>query len=384
MRLIPFLLALVLVPVAALADQTVTRLDGSKISFAEIDAQVNRMMQAGHVSGLGVAILNKRKVAFLKAYGYRDTTTREPLTVDSVMTAASFTKSTLAYAVMQMVQEGILNLDAPVQRYLPRPLPTYDGYDELANDDRYKKITIRMLLDHTTGFDNLRRPRIGGKVLIRFEPGSRYAYSGEGIRLLQLVVEEVTHQPLNDVLKARIYQPFHMRRSSMTWMPEYEADHALPHDKNNAPMVLNKRMTADAAGSMQTTIADFSRLIEAVMQGKRLKRSTRAEMFRPQIDIFSRHQFPTMETETTDANRAIRLSYGLGWGLYFSPVGKAMFKEGHDNGWQHYTVMFDDAGNGIVLMSNSDNAEGIFQGLLETLLGNKWTPAEWEGFVSVL
>jgi CubicO group peptidase (beta-lactamase class C family) len=167
-------------------------------------------------------------------------------------------------------------------------------------------------------------------------------------------------------------------------MPEYEADHALPHDKNNAPMVLNKRMTADAAGSMQTTIADFSRLIEAVMQGKRLKRSTRAEMFRPQIDIFSRHQFPTMETETTDANRAIRLSYGLGWGLYFSPVGKAMFKEGHDNGWQHYTVMFDDAGNGIVLMSNSDNAEGIFQGLLETLLGNKWTPAEWEGFVSVL
>jgi CubicO group peptidase (beta-lactamase class C family) len=107
-------------------------------------------------------------------------------------------------------------------------------------------------------------------------------------------------------------------------------------------------------------------------------------MFRPQIEIFSRHQFPTMDTETTDANRAIRLSYGLGWGLYFSPVGKAIFKEGHDNGWQHYTVMFDDAGSGIVLMSNSDNAEGIFQGLLETLLGNKWTPVEWERFVSVL
>jgi len=383
MRLFTFLLVLVMVPAAA-ADRTITRLDGSKISYADIDAQVNRMMQAGHVSGLGVAILNKRKVAYLKAYGYRDTAKREPLTVDSIMTAASFTKSTLAYAVMQMVEDGTLRLDAPVQSYLPKPLPTYEGYDELARDDRYKKITIRMLLDHTTGFDNLRRPRIGGKVVIRFEPGSRYAYSGEGIRLLQLVVEEVTHRPLNDVLKARIYGPFNMRRSSMTWQPQYEADHALPHDKNNAPLVLNKRLTADAAGSMQTSIADFSRLIEAVMQGKRLKRTTRDEMFRPQVEIFSRYQFPTMSTETTDANRAIRLSYGLGWGLFFTPVGKAIFKEGHDNGWQHYTVMFDDAGSGIVLMSNSDNAEGIFQGLLETLLGNKWTPVEWEGFVSVL
>jgi CubicO group peptidase (beta-lactamase class C family) len=383
MRLFTFLLVLVMVPAAA-ADRTITRLDGSKISYADIDTQVNRMMQAGHVSGLGVAILNNRKVAYLKAYGYRDTATREPLTVDSIMTAASFTKSTLAYAVMQMVEDGTLRLDAPVQAYLPKPLPTYEGYDELARDDRYKKITIRMLLDHTTGFDNLRRPRIGGKVVIRFEPGSRYAYSGEGIRLLQLVVEEVTHRPLNDLLKARIFEPFNMRRSSMTWQPQYEADHALPHDKNNAPLVLNKRLTADAAGSMQTSIADFSRLIEAVMQGKRLKRTTRDEMFRPQVEIFSRYQFPTMSTETTDANRAIRLSYGLGWGLFFTPVGKAIFKEGHDNGWQHYAVMFDDAGSGIVLMSNSDNAEGIFQGLLETLLGNKWTPVEWEGFVSVL
>ena len=46
--------------------------------------------------------------------------------------------------------------------------------------------------------------------------------------------------------------------------------------------------------------------------------------------------------------------------------------------------MFDDAGSGIILMSNSDNAEGIFQGLLETLLGNRWTPVEWEDYVSVL
>jgi CubicO group peptidase (beta-lactamase class C family) len=371
-------------PCAAAADQPITRLDGTKISFSEIDAQVARMMKAGNVSGLGVAILNDRKVAFLKAYGYRDTDTQVPLTVDSIMTAASFTKSTFAYAVMQMVEDGILDLDTPVQKYLSKPLPQFKDYELLARDDRYKTITIRMLLNHTVGFDNLRRLN-NGKIEIKFKPGSRYAYSGEGIRLLQLVVEEVTGKPVNDTMKTRIFEPFNMPRTNMTWLEDkFAADHALPHHKGNRPMPLNKRMSASAGGSMQTSIADFSRFIEAVMNGKDLDRKTREEMFKPQIEIFSRQQFPTMSTETTDANRDIRLSYGLGWGLFFTPVGKAIFKEGHDNGYQHYCVMFDDAGSGIILMSNSDNAEGIFQGLLETLLANRWTPVEWEGYVSVL
>jgi CubicO group peptidase (beta-lactamase class C family) len=367
---------------AVAAGHAVTRLDGSKISSAEIDAEVARMMQVGAVSGLGVAILNNRRVVYLKAYGYRDTTTRQPLTINSTMTAASFTKSTLAYAAMQMVEEGLLDLDAPVQKYLKQPLPTYKDYELLANDERYKRLTIRMLLDHTTGFDNLRRLN-NGKVEIKFEPGSRYAYSGEGIRLLQLIIEEVTGKPLNDTLRTRIFEPFKMRRTNMTWKDEFESDHATPHDRQNKPRMLRKRLTADAAGSMQTSISDFSRFIEGVMRGKGLKPATREEMFKPQIEIFSRRQFPTMSTETTDANRAIRLSYGLGWGLFFTPVGKAVFKEGHDDGWQHYTVMFDDAGSGIVLMSNSDNAEAVFPGLLETLLGNRWTPVEWEGYASV-
>jgi hypothetical protein len=66
--------------------------------------------------------------------------------------------------------------------------------------------------------------------------------------------------------------------------------------------------------------------------------------------------------------------------LFWTPVGKAFFKEGHDDGWQHYTVVFDDRGIGIVIMSNSNNAEGIFQELLERLIKNTYTPIEWEGY----
>jgi hypothetical protein len=76
------------------------------------------------------------------------------------------------------------------------------------------------------------------------------------------------------------------------------------------------------------------------------------------------------------------LSYGLGWGLFSTPVGKAIFKEGHDDGWQHYTVMFDGRGIGLVIMTNSSNGEGIFQELLDRLIKNSYTPFEWEGYVA--
>jgi CubicO group peptidase (beta-lactamase class C family) len=132
---------------------------------------------------------------------------------------------------------------------------------------------------------------------------------------------------------------------------------------------------------MQTTLADFAGFIEAVAQGRGLRTDTRTLMLSPQIRIRTRTQFPSLTTELTDRNDAIRLSCGLGWGLFWTPVGKAFFKEGHDEGWQHYTVVFDDRGIGIVIMANSSNAEGMFQELLETAIGNTYTPVEWEGYV---
>src|SRR6202162_277224 len=89
---------------------------------------------------------------------------------------------------------------------------------------------------------------------------------------------------------------------------------------------------------------------------------------------------PTLASETTDENKPIRLSSGLGWGLYWTPYGKAFDKGGHDDGWRHYTVCFDKPKTGILIMTNSSNGEGIYKELLETLQHNASTPIEWEGF----
>jgi CubicO group peptidase (beta-lactamase class C family) len=132
---------------------------------------------------------------------------------------------------------------------------------------------------------------------------------------------------------------------------------------------------------METTIADYSRFVAAVLQGKGLTKNAHQEMFSPQIFIHSVKQFPSLRTDTTDEYKKIQLSYGLGWGLLVSPYGKAFFKEGHDDGWEHYTINFPDRKTGIIIMTNSSNGESVFKELLEKVIGDTVTPWQWENYV---
>jgi CubicO group peptidase (beta-lactamase class C family) len=359
---------------------SVKRLDGSTITSEEIDTTVTRVMRAAKVTGVGLAIFNDDKIVYLGAYGHRNLKKNLLLTEDSVMSAASFTKVAFVYMVMQLVQEGTLNLDKPIAGYLPKALPKYSDYKDLAGDERWKKITARMLLDHTSGFPNWRFFEDDKKLHIHFEPGSRFAYSGEGIDLLQLVVEKVTKKGTGDLMRERVFEPLGMTRTSMTWRLAFESDHAEGYDEQENSLGPQRRLWADAAGSMLTTPRDFARFMQAVMQGQRLNKETRETMLSPQIAILSKHEFPALSTETTEENKPIRLSYGLAWGLYWTPYGKAFFKEGHDDGWRNYTVCFDEPKTGILIMTNSSNGESIYKELLETLLKNSYTPIEWEQF----
>jgi CubicO group peptidase (beta-lactamase class C family) len=362
------------------AGSIIHRLDGSTITGAEAERTVTGLMKAAEVTGTGIAIINNGKIAYLKAYGLRDKERNLPLTVDTVMSVASLSKSAFAYMTMRLVDQGRLNLDRPLYQYLPKPQPEYANYADLASDERYKRITARMLLSHTSGFANFRGAEKDGKLKIHFEPGSRFAYSGEGINLLQFVVETITGKPLEQLMQELVFQPLGMTRTSMIWQDRFESDYANNYDENGKPLPPPKWHEAFAAGSMLTTVADCSRFIEAVLDGKFVRKQTLDQMLGVQIEITSKHEFPTLSDETTDENKPIRLSYGLGWGLYWSPYGKAFFKEGYNDGWRDYTVSFEKPKSGILIMSNSGNGQGIFKDLLENLQRNTFTPIEWERF----
>jgi len=375
-RLAVSLLALVVI----VQGQTIEQLGGSRIGPAEVDAAVMRLMQAAEVPGVGIAIINRDQVVYEKAYGFRDTQKKLPLTTDTVMSGASLTKVAFAYTVMQLVQKGQLDLDRPVYEYLPKPLPEYQQYADLKDDPRYKQITARRLLDHTSGFPNWRAFEDDHKLHIHFDPGTRFAYSGEGMDLLQLVVETITKQDLQALMQERVFGPLGMMRTSMVWRPEFEADYANGHDEYGRSIEPPRWTRAEAAGSLLTTVHDFGRFVAAVMRGERLNRRVWSEMLRPQVRIHSKHQFSSLEETTTNENDTIKLSYGLGWGLFWTPQGKAFFKEGHEVGERNYAVAFPEKKIGIVILTNSANGEGIYKELLETLLHDTYTPIEWEGF----
>jgi CubicO group peptidase (beta-lactamase class C family) len=166
----------------------------------------------------------------------------------------------------------------------------------------------------------------------------------------------------------------------MVWEQRFESNYANGYDEQGKLLGPEKRTLGDAAGGMQTTLHDYAKFALAVLDGKVPGHAVRELMLSPQIRIFEKTEFPSLTTETTTTNDAIRLSYGLGWGLFWTPYGKAFFKEGHDDGWRHYVVCFEKPKSGILIMTNSSNGEDMYSTLLAELLRDTFTPLDWEGF----
>ncbi|MFZ0320863.1 MAG: serine hydrolase domain-containing protein [Candidatus Sulfotelmatobacter sp.] len=372
-------LSLAMFATSAATQPAIARPDGRKLTPAQIDSTVNRLIQAAHVTGAGVALFHRGKIVYLNAYGLRDTEKDLPLTPDSVMTAASLTKSAFATVVMRLVQRSTLDLDKPIEQYLGKPLGDFDHYADLAGDPRTARLTLRILLDHTTGFANLRRLEGDRKLHIHYAPGTHYGYSGEGINLAQLVVEKVTGKSNTALMQEELYTPLKMTRTSMVWEPRFETDFANGYDEYGRSLGPERRDSTAAASSMLTTPRDYALFLSALMRGEVLSASIRDKMLSPQIRIRSAHQFPSLNTETTTAYDPIELSYGIGWGLYKSPYGPAFFKEGDNEGWRNFALCFRN-GDGMLVMTNSSNGEGIFKALAEALLGETDFPFDWDGY----
>lgn len=360
--------------------QGLKSLDGKTIPISAMESTVGEIMEKADVPGLSCAIINETKISYLNTFGVKNAETGEPNDEETVFAAASLSKTVFAYLVMLLVEDGILDLDKPLYEYLDQPLPDYPKYADLAGDDRYKQITARMCLSHSTGFPNWRFLTEDNRLQFLFDPGERHSYSGEGIALLQMVVEEVTGRGLEELARARIFDPLDMRRTSYVWQETWRDDAAEPHDIYGRPKRLNEKREADAAGSMFTTAGDYARFLVALINAKGKRRATVEEMLRSQIDIKHRNMFGPGARQETDQYRSIRLSWALGWGRFDTKYGRAFFHTGHDLGYQNYTVTFTDAGIGVVFLSNSDNFESIARELAEATIGDAYSPFDWLGY----
>lgn len=368
--------------------QPIVRLDNSRITAQQLDTKIFRLMKEGSVTGMAISIFNDGKPVYHKVFGYKNSGTKDPLQTNTNFYGASLSKAVFAVMVMKLVEEKIISLDKPLQDYLPKPVYEYgkgtswnQDYTSLKEDDLYKKITARHCLSHSSGFANWRWYEPDQKLHVHFEPGSEYSYSGEGLCYLQFVIEKITGKSLNELMQEKLFGPLGMKNSSYTWQPVFENNYCFGHDTAGKVYQKDKDNAPRSASTLETTPDDYKLFTEAVLQKKILKPATYDTLFKQQIRIRSKIQMGTDAwKDSTTENDNILLGYALGWGRLQTPFGYGVFKEGHGDGFQHYSILFPEKKLGIVILTNSDNGESIFKELLEFAIGDTFTPWKWQRY----
>jgi CubicO group peptidase (beta-lactamase class C family) len=365
---------------AAGAQTVVRRFDGGPVGTDRIDAAAKQMMTGAKVQGLAMAAVDNGQVVFVRTWGRRNVEKDLPLQADTIMYGASLTKFAFGYMVMQLVDEGKVDLDRSIADSLPKPLPEYPFYEALKGDERWRKLTPRILLSHTSGLANYAFLEPDKKMRLHFEPGSRYAYSGEGIILLQFVLETGLGLNVGDEMRRRVFDRFGMTRTSMMWREDFAQNLADGYTIDGAFQPHDERSRPRASGSMDTTIADFAKFLAGFSRGEGLSAKSRAEMVRPQLAIATPSQFPTLREGTSPAMQAIKLSAGLGVVTFEGPFGPAFFKGGHDDGTANQAICVEKGRRCVLFLSNDVRAESLYQRLTEATLGDPGMPWSWESY----
>ena len=367
----------------ALALSAVASAHAATPDQAALDAFAKRAMDATHSQGLAIALIDHGKVAQVRSYGARNAA-GDPLQTDTVMYGASLTKAVVAYTVMQLVEERKLDLDTSIAEYLPRPLPEYADEDRyapwssLAGDERWRAITPRILLTHSAGFANFHFLEPDNKLHFHFDPGSRFAYSGDGMILLQFVLERGLGLDLGAEMRTRVFDRHGMANTSMTWRADFADNLANGWKADGGIEAHDERSTVRAAGSMDTTIADMANFAAAYIRGEGLSAQGAAQLIKPSLPITTASQFPTLQPELPTDQRRPDLAAGLGVVVFDGPQGHGFFKGGHNDSTANTWVCIETSKRCVVILSNDVRSEAAFPALVAFVLGETGTPWSWE------
>lgn len=331
--------------------------------IARLERVIPQLMKDGEVPGLSIALVRDAQILWQRGFGVKSVETKEPVSDDTVFEAASLSKPVFAYAVLKLVDQGQLDLDTPLTKYLP------GAYVE--NDARLNLITARMVLSHRTGFPNW-RPR-GKPLEIHFTPGERFSYSGEGFVYLQRVVERLTAQPLDAFMRKTVFEPLGMTSSSYVWLDRFDHLKATGHTQAGTATERRKPTEANAASSLQTTAGDYARFLIAMMKGTGLKKGSAREMLRAQIRV---DEGGSNSIDRGTGRLSTLISWGLGWGLEHMADGETFWHWGSNNGdVQCFTVSFARERTGLVVFTNSGNGLSIMSEIVREALGGGEHPA---------
>lgn len=267
----------------------------------KVDDFVRAKLAERNIPGAAIAVIKKGKISKIKGYGLASVEFNVPATTETVFEIGSVSKQITAAGILILMQDGKLNLDEKISRYLPNT-PT-----------SWEKVTIRNLLNHTsgiksysslTGFDLSKRMKQADfiKALsphpLDFETGTNYVYSNSGYNLLSFIIESVSGKNYWDFMRERVFNPLGMTKTADRDPQFIIKNRATGYEWTNNRLVGRDYELTDlfGAGAIVSTISDMAKWELALQSDKLLKKETKAEMWKP-LTFNSGKTYP----------------YGLGW-----------------------------------------------------------------------
>lgn len=327
-----------------------------KSVISDLKTNIPDLMDKARIPGLQIAVARDGRIVWQYGFGVKNATANATVTDKTIFEAASLTKPFFAYAVMKIVEEGLIDLDRPLHTFF-----TGEEIEEVLDHSLdaegfkrnwFEKVTGRHVLSHSGGLPHGDR---GDVFPILFEPGTQWKYSAEGYRLLQMVIEKLMGEKLDTLMQKYVLDPLGMEKSCMVWQEEYEDTMANGHDVFSNPQDFRKRTEANAAASLYTTAGEYARFVCAVINGEGLKQETSKEML----------------TSFIHMNEDKSLSWSLGFGLQHDSNGTAFWQWGDYGIFRNYIIAYPEQKTAVVYLTNSFNGLSICANVVGRSIGGQ-------------
>lgn len=326
--------------------------DDKEEQIAILESEIPILMHKALIPGLSIALIRDGELLWENSYGVKNMNTKEDVTAETVFEAASLSKPVFAYAVMKLVERGIIDLDAPLLEYVSEEYTEKSFLRRKIKDERFKKITTRMILSHQTGFPNWRR---NDSLEFLFEPGERFGYSGEGFGYLQKTVEKITGLSLNEFVRKEVFTPLNMNHSSFIWEEAYEESTSFPHNRIMDVGEKRKYTRGHAAANLHTTAEDYARFILEIISPAGAETGTIETMLTPQV--------------TVDSDETPEIEWGLGFGLERTENEVSFWHWGDNGDFKCFFIADPVQKKGVVYFTNSSYGLSIRERIIALAFG---------------
>jgi CubicO group peptidase (beta-lactamase class C family) len=361
----------------SLGDQTIESPDHGSVGIGQVElkARIDGILNRHPAVGLAVGVVRDGSLEFFHGHGFADIASNSPITEDTVFRIGSITKTFTAIAVMQLWEQGLVDLDAPANDYLR-------AYQLIPAKASFRPATVRQLLTHTAGIPEVvhaadllhpgwgpfdARPavhsvRVGaplpslaayyrGGLRLVVEPGSAFAYSNHGFATLGQIVEDVSGVPLERYLRERIFEPLGMADTDLVRSPLVASRLATGYvlGPRGANAVADRDWVGAGGGGIYSTTRDLARYLAALLggganeHGSVLEPATLATMFEP-------HYQPDPRVP------------GMGLGFFRSDAGghRVVGHEGILPGFNSALSLAPDDGIGVIALTNGSSGAFVW------------------------